>query len=129
MPTYYPQRVDIPFFYFMRMGCRIVFFRLILNAKRKKNYYNFVWFYGISTIVGYLTLNPLYIFTWSTTERREIRNFPYPSVFKLTGRQRLTIKRGIRNVGKFFAAEVTNPGQNESQEILHSVTGLIKKWV
>ena len=67
--------------------------------------------------------------TWSTTERREIRNFPYPSVFKLTGRQRLTVKRGIRNVGQFLAAEVTNPGQNESQEMLHSVTGSIKKWV
>ena len=51
--------------------------------------------------------------TWSTTERREIRNFPYPSVFELTGRQRLTVKRGIRNVGQFLAAEVTNPGQNE----------------
>ena len=38
------------------------------------------------------------IVTWSTTERREIRNFPYPSVFELTGCQRLTIKRGIRNV-------------------------------
>ena len=23
--------------------------------------------------------------TWSTTERRETRNFPYPSVFELTG--------------------------------------------
>ena len=55
--------------------------------------------------------------TWSTTERREIRNFPYPSVFELTGRQRLTVKRGIRNVGQFLAAEVTNPGQNESQQM------------
>ena len=60
---------------------------------------------------------------WSTTERREIRNFPYPSVFELTGHQRLTVKRGIRNVGQFLAAEVINPGQNESQEMLHSVTG------
>ena len=42
---------------------------------------------------------------WSTTERREIRNFSYPSVFELTGCQRLTnrclhsltrwIKKGI----------------------------------
>ena len=54
---------------------------------------------------------------WSTTERREIRNFPYPSVFELTGHQRLTVKRGIRNVGQFPAAEVTNPGQNESQQM------------
>ncbi len=59
--------------------------------------------------------------TWSTTERRERRNFPYPSVFELTGRQRLTVKRAIRNVGQFLAAEVTNPGQNGSQEMLHSV--------
>ena len=54
---------------------------------------------------------------WSTTEWREIRNFPYPSVFELTGRQRLTVKRGISTVGQFLAAEVTNPGQNESQQM------------
>ena len=54
---------------------------------------------------------------WSTTERREIRNFPYPSMFELTGRQRLTVKRRIRNVGQFLAAKVTNPGQNESQQM------------
>ena len=42
--------------------------------------------------------------TLSTTERIEIRNFPYPFVFELTGRQRLTVKRGIRNVGLFLAA-------------------------
>ena len=59
----------------------------------------------------------LYGVKWSTTERREIRNFPYPSVFKLTGCQRLTVKRGIRNIGQFLAAEVTNPGQNESQQM------------
>ncbi len=41
----------------------------------------------------------------------------YTSVFKLTGRQRLTAKRGIRNVGQFLVAEVTNPGQNESQQM------------
>ena len=38
-------------------------------------------------------------------------------MFELTGRQRLTVKRGIRNVGQFLAAEVTNPGQNESQQM------------
>ena len=54
---------------------------------------------------------------WSTTERRETRHFPYPSMFELTGCQRLTIKRGIRNVGQFLAAKVTNPGQNESQQM------------
>ena len=70
-----------------------------------------------------------YSVTWSTTERREIRNFPYPSVFKLTGHQRLTVKREIRNVSKFLAAEVTNQDQNESQEMLHSLTGWIKKEV
>ena len=55
--------------------------------------------------------------TWSTTKRREIRNFPYPSMFELTGRQKLTVKRGIRNVGQFLAAEVTNPGQDESLQM------------
>ena len=38
-------------------------------------------------------------------------------MFELTGRQRLTVKRGIRNVGQFLAAEVTNPSQNETQQI------------
>ena len=70
------------------------------------------------------------IVTWSNTEKREIRNFAYLSVFELAGRQRLTVKRGIRNigqlrpavkgirnVGQFLAAEVTNPGQNESQQM------------
>ena len=38
-------------------------------------------------------------------------------MFELIGRQRLTVKRGIRNVGQFLAAEVTNPGQNESQQM------------
>ena len=51
------------------------------------------------------------------TERREIRNFPYPSVFELIGRQRLTVKRGTRAVGQFLAAEVTNPGQNKNQQM------------
>ena len=53
--------------------------------------------------------------TWSTTERREIRNFPYLSVFELTGCQTLTVKN--RNVGQFLTAGVTNPGQNESQQM------------
>ena len=57
------------------------------------------------------------IVKWSTTERREIRNFPNPSMFELTGRQRLTVKKRNRNVGQFLAAEVTNPGQNESQQM------------
>ena len=35
------------------------------------------------------------IVTWSTTGRRDIRNVPYPSVFELSGRQRMTVKRGI----------------------------------
>ena len=56
-----------------------------------------------------------------------MRNFPCPSVFELTSHRILIVKRGIRNVGQFLVAEVTNPGQNESQEMLHSVTGLIKK--
>ena len=38
-------------------------------------------------------------------------------MFELTGCQRLTVKRGIRDVGQFLAAEVTNPGQNESQQM------------
>ena len=66
--------------------------------------------------------------TWSTTERREIRNFPYSSVFELADRQRLTVKRGIRNVGQFLAAEVTNPGQNESQQMF-AFCGRVKKIV
>ena len=36
---------------------------------------------------------------------------------ELTGCQRLTIKSGIRNIGQFLAAEVTNLGQNESQQM------------
>ena len=57
------------------------------------------------------------IVTWSTTERREIRNFPYPAVFELTRHQRLTVKKRNWNVGQFLAAKVTNPGQNESQQM------------
>ena len=47
--------------------------------------------------------NVMYVM-WSTTERREIRNFYYPSMFELTGRQRLTVKRGIRYVGQLRLA-------------------------
>ena len=36
----------------------------------------------------------IYIVTWSTTERRETRSFPYPFMFELTGPQRVTVKRG-----------------------------------
>ena len=57
------------------------------------------------------------IVRWSTTARREIRNFPNPSMFELTGRQRLTVKKRNRNEGQFLAAEVRNPGQNESQQM------------
>ena len=34
------------------------------NEKGLKNFYktSFVWFYGISTIVGYLILNPVYTY-------------------------------------------------------------------
>ena len=38
-------------------------------------------------------------------------------MFELTDCQRLTVKRGIRNVGQFLEAEVTNLGQNESQQM------------
>ena len=51
-------------------------------------------------------------------------------MFELAGHQRLTVERGIgnvgqlrlaiegrKNVGQFLAAEVTNPGQNESQQM------------
>ena len=37
----------------------------------------------------------IYSVMWSTTERREIRNFYYSSVFELVGHQRMTVKRGI----------------------------------
>ena len=38
-------------------------------------------------------------------------------MFEFTGHQRRTVKRGIRNVGQFLVAKVTNPGQNESQQM------------
>ena len=36
-------------------------------------WFGLVWFYGILTIVGYLTSNPFYTVTWSPTEKIEIR--------------------------------------------------------
>ena len=36
------------------MECQIPFYTYILNK------YDLVWFYGISTLVGYLILNPIY---------------------------------------------------------------------
>ena len=36
------------------------------------------------------------IVTWSPTERGEIKNVPYPSVFRLAGHQRLTVKEKQR---------------------------------
>ena len=65
--------------------------------------------------------------TWSTTERREIWNFPYSSEFELTGRQRLTVKKRNRNVGQFLATEVTNPGQNESQQMFAFCDRMVKE--
>ena len=52
--------------------------------------------------------------TWSTTERREIKNFPYPSVFELTGHQRLTVKRknkDCRSTSGGLLKEEKNIGQ------------------
>ena len=63
----------------------------------------------------YLEQIRLYCHVVNSWEERK-RNFPYPSMFQITGRQRLTVKRGIRNVGQFLVAEVTNPGRNESQQ-------------
>ena len=45
------------------------------------------------------------------------KKFPLPLHVWIDRPQRLTVKRGIRNVVQFLAAEVTNPGQNESQEM------------
>ena len=109
-----------------------------LNKKKLPPFFIYMWFRGKSIYKHYniyisrlrcrvcvclrkkeysLYMKRKQSVSWSTTERREIKNFPYPSVFELTGRQRLTVKRGIRNVGQFLAAEVTNPGQNESQQM------------
>ena len=75
----------------------------------------------------YLYINVVCIVTWSTTERREIRIFPYPSLFELTSRQRLTVKRRNRNVGHFLATEVTNPGLNESQQMFAFCDRMVKE--
>ena len=55
------------------------------------------------------------------------KQFPYPPVFELAGRQRLTIKKRKRNVGEFLAAEVTNPGQNESQQMFALCDQMVKE--
>ena len=60
---------------------------------------------------------------------REIRNFPYSSVFELTGRKRLTVKKRNRNVGQILAAEVTNPGKNESQQMFALCDRMVKERV
>ena len=44
------------------------------------------------------------IVMWSPTERREIKNYYYPSMFKLAGRQRLTAKKRNSNIGQFLTA-------------------------
>ena len=56
------------------------------------------------------------------------KEFPLPSVFESTGRQRLTVKKRNRNVGQFLAAEVTNPGQNESQQMFALCDWMVKEW-
>ena len=38
-------------------------------------------------------------------------------MFELTGLKEWPLKRGIRNLGQFLSAEVTNPGQDESQQM------------
>ena len=98
---------------YIRVRVHYVRFYIKVNIFTVKSW----WTYQMLVrFLGYIYLrNKLSEFDWSTTERREIRNFPYPSMFELTGCRRLTVKRGIRNVGQFLAAEVSNPGQNESQ--------------
>ena len=59
-----------------------IFWKIIITTKSTPKYLNIV--------------------TLCTTVRREIRNFPYPSVFELVCRQRLTVKRGIKNVGQLW---------------------------
>ena len=60
--------------------------------------------YKLLQLLKYTHIFSVYTVTWSMTERREIRNFYYPSVFELAGRQRLTIEREIRNVGQLRPA-------------------------
>ena len=59
---------------------------------------------------------------WSTTESRKIRNFYYLSVFELTGCQRLTVKRGIKNVGQLRPA--CRRGKECGSGYLYPVTSL-----
>ena len=62
----------------------------------------------------YKTLNTCHVvYHW---EKRN-KKFPLPLCVWVNSPQRLTVKRVIRNVGQFLAAEVTNPGQNESQQM------------
>ena len=44
--------------------------------------------------------------TWSPTERREIKNFPYPSMFELTDLKDWPLKGGIRNVGQLLGLTI-----------------------
>ena len=70
----------------------------------------------------------VYIVTWSTTERRETRNFPYPSVFELTDLKDWPLKGGIRNVGQLLGLPVE--GSKEcSSSYLYSVTAWIEKGI
>ena len=60
------------------------------------------------------------IVTWSPTERREIKNYDYPSVFELAGRQRLTAKKrnnNCRSTSTGLLEKVKNVGQSESQQM------------
>ena len=104
----------------------------------------FMYNYMVSSIYSYLIIafvrtviwyqvflsrtNNFISVTWSTTERREIRNVPYPSVFELAGRQRLTTKKKNSNVGQSLAAEGTNPDQNGSQQMFALCDRMDKEW-
>ena len=55
---------------------------------------------------GVTIIYSIYIVKWSPTERREIGNFPYPSVFELTGLKDWPLKGGIRNVGQLLGLPV-----------------------
>ena len=68
------------------------------------------------------------VVTSSTTKRTEIRNVHYPFVFELAGRQRLTAKKRNSNVGQSLAAEVTNLGQNGSQQMFALCDRIDKEW-
>ena len=70
----------------------------------------------------------IHLVTWSLTERREIRNFPYSSVFELTGLNDWPLKGGIRNVGQLLGLPVEGSKECKSS-YLYSVTspGWIEK--